>query len=115
MILDIKQLILDTEGSNTVLRTASCQVFDANGVELHYVRWCNTDTGEADHIVFNADGRLCWSYAVSFFGQSDKGKVKVERRQHPAPLRVEYLHSPEIHTEYLCSAEPMTTKEMPDE
>jgi hypothetical protein len=33
-----------------------CKVFDANGLEWKYMRWVNTETGEGEQVVVNAQG-----------------------------------------------------------
>lgn len=55
-------------------------VFDANGVQLHYVTWCDTETGEAVHISFE-DGRC-----VMAVDDAGSPVAKTEWRKHPAPL-----------------------------
>ena len=61
------------------------RVFDANGVELHYVTWCDTETGEAVHVVDDA-------FVMTDVTVNDAGElvVRTEWRQHRAPLRVEW-------------------------
>ena len=54
-----------------------CDVFDANGKSLEYVVWCDTDTGEAVHIVMPPE-------AVA--GEDGTLEARKEWRQHPAPL-----------------------------
>lgn len=41
----------------TAQNSAPCQVFDANGLEWKYMRWVNTETGEGEQCVMEADGR----------------------------------------------------------
>jgi hypothetical protein len=55
-------------------------VFDANGVQLHGVTWCDTETGEAVHLVKDDKG------FVRTFNEEGKDVVKTEWRQHPSPL-----------------------------
>lgn len=56
---------------------SACDVFDANGFALQYTVWCDTETGEAVHVVL----------PVEFVVEED-GEVGVRKewRQHPAPL-----------------------------
>ena len=58
-----------------------CRVFDANGVELKYAFWADTETGEAVHYVRDDSG-YCWTV-------NDEGVpvLATEWKQHPAPLR----------------------------
>ena len=58
-----------------------CRVFDANGVELKYAIWADTETGEAVHYVRDDGG---WVFVVN-----DEGArvIATEWTQHPAPLR----------------------------
>ncbi len=58
----------------------ACDVFDANGVELKYATWCDTETGEAVHLARDERGFV--------FTVNDEGETiaKTEWRQHPAPL-----------------------------
>lgn len=64
----------------------SGRVFDANGVELRYVTWCDTVTGEAVHVVDDA-------FVMMDATVNDAGDlvVRTEWRQHPAPLRWEAM------------------------
>ena len=55
-----------------------CDVFDANGVPLKYVVWCDTETGEAVHIVRPLE------FTIDDDGEAG---VRKEWRQHPAPLK----------------------------
>lgn len=59
----------------TAENDSPCRVFDANGVMLELVVWCDTETGEASHLVHQGDDAEL--------------RVRTERREHPAPLRVE--------------------------
>lgn len=54
-----------------------CDVFDADGKLLEYAVWCDTETGEAVHIVMPFE-------IVS--GDDGTRECRKERRQHPAPL-----------------------------
>ena len=63
-----------------------CRVFDANGVKLEFVTWCDTETGEASHLVKGLDGKF--GLVVADDGEL---RARTEWRQHPAPLRVERL------------------------
>lgn len=56
-------------------------VFDANGVQLRFCVWCDTETGEAVHHEIDADDCLVWT--VDETGSPTTRKVW---RQHPAPL-----------------------------
>ena len=67
-----------------ILRTEDkmpCRVFDANGVELKYAVWADTETGEAVHLTGEIGGFV---FSVRDDGQPG---VATEWRQHPAPLR----------------------------
>lgn len=57
-------------------------LYAANGVELRYVVWADTETGEAVHIVFDDDNR-----PVTTHDEQGCVGVKTEWRQHQAPLR----------------------------
>jgi len=57
-----------------------CQVFDANGVELKYAIWADTETGEAVHYVRDDKG-----FVIEVHEHGERS-VKTEWRQHPAPL-----------------------------
>jgi len=37
-------------------KTHRCQVFDANGLQWHHMRWLDTETGEGEQAVVDADG-----------------------------------------------------------
>ena len=68
-----------------ILRTEDkmpCRVFDANGVELKYAVWADTETGEAVHLTGEIGGFV---FSVRDDGQPG---VATEWRQHPAPLRM---------------------------
>ena len=52
-----------------------CEVCDATGKPLEYVVWCNTETGEAVHIVKPFE---------TVAGEDDT--LRKEWRQHPSPL-----------------------------
>ena len=54
-----------------------CQVFDANGKPLEYVVWCDTETGEAVHLVIPLE---------EVVGEDGTPEARKEWRQHPAPL-----------------------------
>ena len=58
-----------------------CRVFDANGVELKYAVWADTDTGEAVHYVRDETG-----FVLTTDEAYGERCVKTEWRQHPAPL-----------------------------
>ena len=57
-----------------------CKVFDANGVELQYAIWADTETGEAVHLVKDDKG-----FVISVHEKGNLGP-KCEWRKHPAPL-----------------------------
>jgi hypothetical protein len=57
------------------------KVFDANGVELLFVIGCDTETGEAEHLVSDGKG--------SFVLTDDGEAAKRVTFTHPAPLRFE--------------------------
>jgi hypothetical protein len=63
-------------------------VFDANGRELLYVIWADTETGEAVHLVKGDDNR----FQVA---RDDTGSETTAKNweQHPAPL-VYHPHRP---------------------
>ena len=56
------------------------RVFDANGLELLYVTWADTESGEAVHLVRD-EGKFLYT-------TDDNGRpvVATQWRQHPAPL-----------------------------
>jgi hypothetical protein len=56
-----------------------CRVFDANGVELAFVTWCDTETGEVEFLK-RKDG--------FFVPTSDGKRIEKFREFRPAPLRV---------------------------
>lgn len=58
-------------------------IFDANGVELMYVTWADTESGEAVHLV--REGDRCDQF---LYTRDDSGRevVATVRKQHPAPL-----------------------------
>ncbi len=60
----------------------ACDVFDANGVRLEYVVWCDTATGEAVHVVLPLESTI-----------DDAGEacLRTEWREHPAPLKFNRL------------------------
>lgn len=58
----------------------SCDVFDANGEPLLYAVWCDTDTGEAVHLVKDEKG------FVLTVGEDGKQTVLQVWKHHPAPL-----------------------------
>ena len=55
-----------------------CDVFDANGVPLKFVVWCDTETGEAVHITQPLEPTV-----------DENGEVvlRKEWRQHPATMK----------------------------
>lgn len=68
----------------TVETHAPGMLFDANGTELLYVIWADTETGEAVHLVKGDDGKFEQTH-------DDTGRPTVAKawRQHQAPLRYE--------------------------
>lgn len=56
-------------------------LFDANGVELLYVVWADTETGEAVHLINGDDGRFEMTHDET--GRQTAAKAW---RRHPAPL-----------------------------
>jgi hypothetical protein len=66
----------------TVPYDCPCQVFDADGVELKYAIWADTETGEAVHYVRDGDG-----FVIEVHEHGQRGP-KCEWRKHPAPLTV---------------------------
>jgi hypothetical protein len=72
---------LQTEEWVVILKVpedCACDVFDASGVRLEYVVWCDTETGEAVHIVQPLE------FTIDDDGEAG---VRKEWRQHPAPLK----------------------------
>ena len=66
----------------TIATHAPCRVFDADGVELEYVVWANTETGEVEHLV-----------------RGSMGMGRPPRREtlfHKAPLTWEPITSKEV-------------------
>jgi len=61
-----------------------CRVFDANGVELNYVTFCNTESGEVEQYKLSGDGN-------PILGKN--GFVRI-RSDHPAPLQIEKIEQP---------------------
>ena len=61
-----------------VPEACDCDVFDANGVRLEYAVWCDTETGEAVHIIQPLE------FTIADYG--DAG-LRQEWRKHPAPLK----------------------------
>lgn len=61
-------------------KDAPCDVFDANGEPLLYVVWCDTDTGEAVHLVKDEDG-----FVMAHDEDGCQAAVRV-KKDHPAPL-----------------------------
>lgn len=53
------------------------EVFDANGIRLEYLVWCDTETGEAVHVIMPIEPVI-----------NDAGEevFKTKWYQHPAPL-----------------------------
>lgn len=62
------------------VQDAPCDVFDANGQPLLYAVWCDTESGEAVHLI-KEDGQF-----VLTVDEEGQQTVKKEWRQHPAPL-----------------------------
>lgn len=59
-----------------------CNVFDANGVPLEYVVWCDTETGEAVHVVHPLESTV---------DEGGEAGLRKEWRQHPVPLKFNRL------------------------
>ncbi len=57
-----------------------CEVFDAHGKLLEYAVWCDTETGEAVHLV--KDDK---SFILTV-GEDGKETALQVWKQHPAPL-----------------------------
>ena len=57
-----------------------CRLFDAEGREVLYAIWADTETGEAIQYVRRDD-----KFVI------EGNEVVKEKRQHPAPLRVEQI------------------------
>jgi len=60
-----------------------CRVFDANGVELRFAVWVDTETGDALHLAGELGG-----FMIALRDDGHRG-VATEWRKHPAPLRME--------------------------
>jgi hypothetical protein len=60
-----------------------CRLYDANGVQIHYAVWADTDTGEVVVLCRDSDGRI-----EPATDDSGRETVKKEWQQHPAPLRL---------------------------
>jgi|LakMenEpi03Aug12_release.lakeMendotaPanAssembly.Ray.scaffolds.fasta_scaffold10716_20 hypothetical protein len=58
-------------------------VFDANGVELSDVCWCDTETGEVKHPARDEDGNI--KTTIRFDGAV---VTVLESQVYPAPLRL---------------------------
>jgi hypothetical protein len=60
-------------------------VYDANGVELEFCVWADTETGEAVHLIVEKSARgAMFTYTVNDAGE----EILLTRwQQHPAPLR----------------------------
>jgi hypothetical protein len=61
------------------------KVYDANGEEITYVVWMDTDTGEVVQI--KHDGK-------SLVFNADRSDVVLDRKTYPAPLRVVPITEP---------------------
>ena len=57
------------------------QIFDANGAQLLYVVWADTETGEAVHLIRD-DERF-----RTTIDETGRETAAGEWREHPAPLR----------------------------
>ena len=64
----------------SVKTSKPCRLYDADGREVLYAIWADTDTGEAIQYV-RRDGK--------FVIENDE--VVKEKKTHPAPLRVEQI------------------------
>ena len=60
-------------------------MYDANGEEITYVVWMDTDTGEVVQI--KHDGK-------SLVFNADRSDVVLDRKTYPAPLRVVPITEP---------------------
>jgi hypothetical protein len=67
-------------------------VFDANGDELKFCTWADTETGEAVHIVAE-DSYPRFTPTVN---DASELVVRTEWRQHAAPLRYVQSTTPEV-------------------
>ena len=56
------------------------RVYDAHGIEIIYVIWMDTDTGEVEQIAVDRRGR--------FVFDEDKQELETIRSFYPAPLKV---------------------------
>jgi hypothetical protein len=63
----------------------AAKVYDANGEEITYVVWMDTDTGEVVQI--KHDGK-------SLVFNADRSNVVLDRKTYPAPLRVVPITEP---------------------
>ncbi len=64
----------------SVKTSKPCRLFDAEGREVLYAIWADTDTGEAIQYV-RKDGKFV----------IENNEVVKETKTHPAPLRVEQI------------------------
>ena len=64
-------------------RPCPCRVFDANGVELNYVTFCNTETGEVEQFEYKEGEPV-----VSEDEQTGELRLNRVRAFHPSPLRI---------------------------
>jgi predicted carbohydrate-binding protein with CBM5 and CBM33 domain len=64
----------------SVKTSQPCRLFDAEGREVLYAVWADTETGEAIQYVRKDD-----KFVI------ENNEVVKETRQHPAPLRVEQI------------------------
>lgn len=64
----------------SVKTSKPCRLFDAEGREVLYAVWADTETGEVQQYVRKDD-----KFVI------ENNEVVKETRQHPAPLRVEQI------------------------
>jgi hypothetical protein len=64
----------------SVKTSKPCRLYDADGREVLYAIWADTETGEAIQYVRRDD-----KFVI------ENNEVVKEKRQHPAPLRVEQI------------------------
>ena len=70
---------------NQVEPWTAAKVYDANGEEITYVVWMDTDTGEV--VQLKHDGE-------SLVFNGDRSNIVQDRKTYPAPLRVVPITEP---------------------
>lgn len=81
-------MIADVANPDFMQEWAPCKVFDATGAEIPHCVWADTETGEAVVLMqmWQADGKIRWT-----FDGSGEYQPCTERKQFPAPLRLERM------------------------